>query len=48
MACVRLSGLEAWEQVYRKDKMAAYGREGNLSSLVLGVKRLGCCDLVLK
>ena len=45
MACVRPSGLEAGEQVYRKDKMAAYGGEGNLSSLV--VKRLGCCDLVL-
>ena len=25
--------------------MAAYGGEGNLSSIV--VKRLGCCDLVL-
>ena len=45
MACVRPLGLEAGEQVYRKDKMAAYGGEGNLSSLV--VKRLGCCDLVL-
>ena len=28
------SELKAWEQVYRKDKMAAYGCEGNLSSLV--------------
>ena len=34
-ACVRPSELEAWEQVYRKDKMAAYGGEGNLISLVL-------------
>ena len=28
------SELKAWEQVYRKDKMVAYGCEGNLSSLV--------------
>ena len=34
MACVRPSELEAWVQVYREDKMAAYGGDGNLSSLV--------------
>ena len=32
--CVRPSGLEAWEQVYRKDNMAAYGGGENFSSLV--------------
>ena len=28
------SGIEAWEQDYRKDKIGAYGDEGNFSSLL--------------
>ena len=31
---VRPSEIEAWVQVYWKDKKAAYGGKGNLSSLV--------------
>ena len=34
MACVSLSGLDAWEQTYKQNTMAAYGGEGNLSSVV--------------
>ena len=45
---MRPSELETWVQVYRKGKKGSYGGEGNLSSLVFSVKRLGCCDLLLK